>query len=93
MKDSRSLLLPLTKNEVLRALEDLQCAPLFHGFRGRPRADLDAAAEAVLAVASLVEDDPTAIEELDVNPLLLLAEGHGVVAADALLSMKVDADD
>ena len=89
MKDSRSILLPISKERVMDALTQLECAPLFHGFRGKPRADLSAAADAILAIASLVEDDPESVVELDVNPLLLLADGEGVVAADALLSMKV----
>ena len=91
MKDSKSLLLPTSKREILRALNDLRCAPLFHGFRGRPRADLDAAADAILAIGGFVEDHLYSVEELDVNPLLLLREGDGVVAADALLSMTVKA--
>lgn len=76
----------------MRALEGLKCAPLFRGFRGRPRADLSAAADAILAIASLVEDDPGAIAELDVNPLIVFADGEGVVAADALLSTYVGSE-
>jgi acetyl-CoA synthetase len=89
MKDSTPILLPTSREIVLRTLEGLRCAPLFHGFRGSPPADLSAAADAILAIARLVEDDPRSIAELDVNPLMLLAEGHGVVAADALLSLLV----
>jgi len=92
MKDSQSILLPVDKEGVLDALEKLKCAPLFQGIRGRPRADLDAAADAILAIASFVEDEASALTELDVNPLMVCAEGQGVVAADALLSMKVRAD-
>jgi len=88
MKDSASLLLPTTRERVLRALARLKCAPLFDGFRGAPPADLNAAADVVLAVARMVEDDPSAIVELDINPLMLLAEGEGVVAADALISLN-----
>jgi acyl-CoA synthetase (NDP forming) len=88
VKDSVSLLLPLTREQVLRSLEGLQCAPLLHGFRGSAAADLDACTEAVLAIAGLVERDPTAIIELDINPLLVLAEGKGVIAADALLRVR-----
>ena len=92
MKDSQSILLPVDKERVLETLGKLKCSPLFDGFRGKPRADLSAAADAILAIASFVEDDPAAIEELDVNPLLLLAEGQGVVVADALLSMTVNGE-
>ncbi len=92
MKDSASLLLPVTGERVRGALAGLKCAPLFHGFRGRPSADLSAATDAILAVAKMVEDDPSSIVELDINPLMLLAEGRGVVAADALISLREDSD-
>jgi acyl-CoA synthetase (NDP forming) len=92
MKDSVSLLLPVDRERVMRALSLLRCAPLFDGFRGRPRADLSAAAGTILAVAKWVEENPSAVVELDINPLMLRAEGHGVVAADALISMREDAD-
>jgi acetyl-CoA synthetase len=88
MKDSVSLLMPTTKEEVLHALGQLKCAPLLSGYRGAPPADLNAAADAILAVAGLIENDPATIIELDINPLLLLAEGHGVVAADALIRLN-----
>ena len=88
IKDSTSLLLPTDRERVTRAMEGLQCAPLFHGFRGRPDADLEAAADAILRIAGLVENGSTPILELDVNPLMVLAEGQGVVAADALIRTK-----
>ena len=88
MKDSASLLLPITREEVLHSLSRLKCAPLLNGFRGAPPADLDAAADVILAIASVVESDPSSIVELDVNPLMLLAEGQGVVAADALVRLS-----
>jgi acetyl-CoA synthetase len=93
MKDSVSLLLPVTGERILEALGRLQCAPLFHGFRGRPEADLNAATDAILAVAKMVEEDPSSIVELDINPLLLLAKGQGVVAADALISLREKHDE
>jgi acyl-CoA synthetase (NDP forming) len=88
MKDSASLLMPTTRERVLHALGQLKCAPLFNGFRGAPPADLNAAADVILAVAGMVENDPSSIIELDINPLMLLAEGQGVVAADALISLN-----
>jgi len=88
MKDSASLLLPITRERVLHALGRLKCAPLFGGFRGAPPADLKAAADVILAVAGMVENDPSSIIELDINPLMLLPEGQGVVAADALISLS-----
>jgi len=88
LKDSASLLLPTNKDAVLDALAGLESAPLLRGFRGAPSADLGAAADAVMAIAALVERDPERILELDINPLMVLADGRGVVAADALISIK-----
>ena len=90
MKDSVSLLLPTTREQVLHALGQLKCAPLFDGFRGAPAADLNAAADVILAVAGMVENDPSAVIELDINPLMLLAEGQGALAADALISLNAN---
>jgi len=90
MKDSASLLMPTTRERVLHALGQLKCAPLFHGFRGSPPADLNAAADVVLAIAGMVENAPSSIIELDINPLMLLAKGLGVVAADALIILKAN---
>ncbi len=88
VKDGASPLLPASVESIAEALGELKCAPLFHGFGGRPRADLSAATDAILAVATLVQEDPSSIVELDINPLMLLAEGRGVVAVDALISLR-----
>jgi acyl-CoA synthetase (NDP forming) len=88
MKDSAALLIPTTREHVLHVLGELKCAALFNGFRGAPPADLSAAADVILAVADMVENDPSSIIELDINPLMLLAQGQGVVAADALISLN-----
>jgi len=90
MKDSASLLLPVTREQVLRALDQLQCAPLLNCFRGCPQADLNAAADVILAVAGMVEKDPSSIVELDINPLMVLAEGRGAMAADALIRLNAE---
>jgi len=40
----------------------------------------------------MVENDPSSIIELDINPLMLLAEGQGAVAADALISLNAKSE-
>jgi succinyl-CoA synthetase beta subunit len=85
LKDSATLLLPASRRELEEALRGLKLFPLLDGFRGRPKADLDAAISAVLVLADFVSRNADAIEELDVNPLIVCAEGHGAWVADALL--------
>jgi acetyl-CoA synthetase len=88
IKDTASLLLPTTRDQVMQSIPQLKCAPLMTGFRGAPPADLNATADVILTVAKMIEDDPSSIIELEINPLMVLAEGQGVVAADALISLK-----
>ena len=55
------------------------------GLRGRPRGDLDALARAVSALSQLAMRSDLRVTEAEVNPLLVMAEGDGVLAVDALV--------
>lgn len=83
LKDSRSLLLPTTDAAIREALMSLRSAPLLQGFRGRPAVDLDALVQAIRAVADYACEHAEQLLELDVNPLLVNAQG--AVAVDALI--------
>ncbi len=56
------------------------------GLRGRPRGDLEALAQAVSALSQLAVRPQLGIVEAEVNPLLVLPAGQGVLAVDALVS-------
>jgi acyl-CoA synthetase (NDP forming) len=87
LKDSVTLLLPTTREEIIRALQSLKVWKLVEGFRGKS-GDQQAVIAAVLAVADFAKANRTTIEELDVNPLLVLP--NGAVAVDALIRMRRD---
>jgi acyl-CoA synthetase (NDP forming) len=88
MKDSASLLLPVDRNEVAEAIQGLAVSKLLGGFRGGCAGDIDAAIDAILGIAKFAEDHWDSLLELDVNPLLVLPQGRGAVAADALIRMR-----
>jgi acyl-CoA synthetase (NDP forming) len=85
LKDSATLLLPASRAEVEAALRGLKMFPLLDGYRGRPKADVAAAIDAILAISDFVLEQSGAIEELDINPLIVCGEGKGAWIADALL--------
>ncbi|AYC32500.1 CoA-binding protein [Pseudomonas cavernae] len=85
LKDSRSLLLPTNDAAIRDALLSLRSAPLLNGFRGRPAADLEALVTAIRAVADYACENAERLLELDVNPLLVSADG--AVAVDALIRL------
>ena len=88
LADSVTLLLPVTEGEVRDALATLRCAPLLDGHRGRETADVDAAVEAILAIARFATEHRRQLEELDVNPLGVGPRGQGAVALDALIRTR-----
>ena len=51
LKDSATLLLPATRADIEAALRGLKLFPLLDGFRGRPKADLDATIDAISGIA------------------------------------------
>ena len=53
------------------------------GFRGRPKGDLDALAEAIVAMSRLAQEP--SIVEAEINPLIVRSDG--VVAVDALVKL------
>jgi len=83
--DSRLLLLPCGREDMAAALDSLKAARLLAGFRGRPEGDREAVLDAMQAVADFAESQAGHLAELDVNPLMVLPRGQGVVAADALV--------
>lgn len=81
---------PLSRGEVLRMIEKTRGSKLLAGFRGSPKADLEALIDTLISVGRLAVDWAGRIEALDINPLLVMPEGRGVVAVDALLELKKD---
>ena len=85
LQDSATLLLPATHGDIEAALRGLKLFPLLDGYRGRPKADLTAAINAVAGIAAFAGKHADTLEELDINPLIVCAEGQGAWIADALL--------
>jgi acyl-CoA synthetase (NDP forming) len=86
--DSRSLLLPVTRNDVRHAIESLAVSKLINAYRGGVQGDIDALVDAVMSVTAYAEEHWSTLLELDVNPLMVLPAGKGTVAADALVVLR-----
>jgi acyl-CoA synthetase (NDP forming) len=86
-RDSTALLLPTNRQAVVEALASLKAAKLLSGYRTGRKGDFEAAVDAVMTVAEYAEAHRDRLVELDVNPLLVLPAGAGVVAVDALIRM------
>jgi hypothetical protein len=59
---------------------------VLQGYRGRPAGDAEALAAALVAISQLALD--ASVLEAEINPMLVLEEGRGVIAVDALVGMR-----
>lgn len=86
--DFAMVLLPssggLSRDTIVGMLQRLRCYPLLTGFRGRPAADIEALVAAIGAFSRLGVQMGARLETAEINPLLVLPQGRGVRAVDAL---------
>ena len=84
VRDAATLVLPVTADEIGRALGALRMAPLFEGYRGVAPADMKAAVETIAGLCRLFQGDD-AIGQIEINPLFVFAKDGGTLAVDALI--------
>ena len=82
-KDFAIALAPVSEAEALDLLEQVTGLAVVRGYRNLPRGDLAALARAVAALSRLAG---TEIQEAEINPLIIKADG--VVAVDARIVVK-----
>lgn len=87
VQDSTLRLPPLSPAEAREMIEETRGARLLHGFRGKPPADVEALADTLVRLSQLAVDLGDLIAALDINPLMVLPEGQGVCAVDALVEL------
>ncbi len=89
LEDAAVLTLPASGEAISSALSGLKVKKMLDGYRGAPRGDMAALERAVEAVAAYLVANAADIDELDINPVLVLPEGEGVVAVDALIRRRI----
>jgi acyl-CoA synthetase (NDP forming) len=87
-KDTAMRLLPpkggLSRDEAMALLRELKTWPLLDGFRGRPKADVDALLSVIVAFTEMASQIGNRLVEAEINPVFVLPEGQGVRAADGV---------
>ncbi len=88
LKDVAIGIPPLTRGHALDMLKRLRGLAILEGARGKPAADIDALADAIVALSRLALALGDDLLGLDVNPLIVYPKSQGVVAVDALVQMR-----
>jgi succinyl-CoA synthetase beta subunit len=76
---------PFGVAEARALIADVKGRVLLTGLRGQPPADEEALARAIAALSVYAAAHAEAIESIDINPLVVLPKGSGVLALDALI--------
>ena len=74
----------LSREDALSMAQQLKSWPLLDGYRGRPRLDVEALVEAIVAFSTLAAQWGEQVIEAEINPLFVLPRGQGVKAADGV---------
>jgi len=83
LRDVQVAAAPVSPEEALSILKRLTLWPLLTGARGRLKGDVPAAARTISLISHLAAALGAELRELDINPLMVLGEDLGVIAADA----------
>jgi succinyl-CoA synthetase beta subunit len=89
LQDTVLRLLPehggLSHDEALTMAHSLKIWPLLNGYRGRPKADVEALAQTIVAFSQMAAQLGERVLEAEINPVFVLPQGQGVRAADGVL--------
>lgn len=86
LKDVAFRVAPVSRREAGEMVREIRAWPLLAAYRGSEPADEGAIVEALLQVSRLSCDFPE-IQELDINPLLVLPKGKGIRAIDCRMTI------
>ncbi|MEK9721492.1 MAG: acetate--CoA ligase family protein, partial [Quisquiliibacterium sp.] len=83
---------PVSAQGARQMISQVRLLKKLTGFRGRTPGDLEALANAICAFSRLALDAQGLVAEAEINPLLVLPQGQGVVAVDALIRFAIEPD-
>ena len=84
-RDFATRLAPVTPAGARLMVKEVRAMAAICGFRNLPRGDVDALVEAIVALSRLALVTQPLVLEAEINPVIVRAEGRGVVAVDVLV--------
>jgi acetyltransferase len=91
-KDVTFRLAPINRNNARQMVRGIKGHALLDGFRGTPKTDIPYLEKMIVSLSDLVMDNPE-IKELDINPLLVHAEGQGATVADCRFILESEQEE
>ncbi|WP_208738552.1 acetate--CoA ligase family protein [Bradyrhizobium vignae] len=86
-RDRSIRLAPVSLEAAREMIAELAISRVLNGYRGRPAGDLEALANAIVALSHLAVDEEYNVLDAEINPLIVRRDGEGVLALDALVRL------
>ncbi len=87
MKDVTFRLAPMWESSAINMINGIKAHEVLHGVRGAKPSDINKVKECILRLSQMLVENPE-IQELDINPMIVLPEGQGAVVADCRIILK-----
>ncbi len=86
LKDVSFRVAPVSRREAVDMVREIRAYPLLASFRGSAPADEGGIVDALLRISRLSLDFPE-IQELDINPVMVMPKGRGIRAIDCRMTI------
>ncbi|OGA37026.1 MAG: hypothetical protein A3G80_05285 [Betaproteobacteria bacterium RIFCSPLOWO2_12_FULL_62_13b] len=81
-------LCPVTRDDVLEMIAEVPAMErLLAGYRGQPARDIDGLVDVLYRLSRLGTECAGLVRSVDINPLVVLSNGQGAIAVDALVAL------
>jgi succinyl-CoA synthetase beta subunit len=85
LRDASYRLAPFSVTEATSMIQEIRGRGLLHGVRGEPGRDVASLATALSRLSVFADEHRDDLDSIDLNPFLVMPEGAGSVAVDALI--------
>lgn len=88
LRDVSFRLAPFDHATAREMIDSLKGKAVLYGVRGRPRCDVEALADALVRLSQFAVAAKDQVQSIDINPFLVLPQGGGGVAVDAVIEVN-----
>jgi acyl-CoA synthetase (NDP forming) len=85
LEDVSFRIAPITEYDAKEMIHEIKGFPILDGYRGKPKADIDAIVEVLMKISDLVTKHEE-IDEMDLNPVFIYEKG--LICVDARIILK-----
>ncbi|MGV9199472.1 MAG: acetate--CoA ligase family protein [Promethearchaeia archaeon] len=89
LEDVSFRIAPITEYDAKEMIHEIKGFPLLDGYRGKPKADIDAIVDVLMKISDLVMEHEE-IYEMDLNPVFIYDDGISCVDARIILKEEED---